>query len=80
MISTLFRTLFSVLGTHRKLALENLALRQQIVVLRRSVKRPDLAAGNVLYINVSTADCTSTAGPPPAPTGLHRTDNENGTP
>ena len=42
MISTLLRTLFSGLGTHRKLALENLALRQQIVVLRRSVKRPRL--------------------------------------
>jgi len=42
MISTLFRTLFSVLGSQRKLALENLALRQQIVVLRRSVKRPRL--------------------------------------
>jgi putative transposase len=42
MISTLFRTLFSVLGSHRKLAIENLALRQQIVVLQRSVKRPRL--------------------------------------
>ena len=42
MISTLFRTLVSVLATHRQLALENLALRQQNAVLRRSVKRPHL--------------------------------------
>ena len=42
MIATLVRTLVSVLGTHRKLALENLALRQQIAVLQRSVKRPRL--------------------------------------
>ena len=41
-VSALLRTLFSVLGTHRKLALENLALRQQIVVLQHSVKRPRL--------------------------------------
>ena len=42
MISTLFRTLISTLTSHRKLALENLALRQQIIVLQRSVKRPRL--------------------------------------
>ena len=42
MISALFKTLYSALGTQSKLALENLALRQQIVVLRRSVKRPRL--------------------------------------
>ena len=42
MMSTLLRTLISSLATHRKLALENLALRQQIVVLQRSVKRPRL--------------------------------------
>jgi hypothetical protein len=39
MISTLLRTLISTLASHRKLVLENLALRQQIVVLQRSVKR-----------------------------------------
>ena len=49
MISTLFRTLFSVLGTHRKLALENLALRQQIVVLQRSVKRPRLKKSDRVF-------------------------------
>ena len=31
-----------VLGTRRKLAFDNLALRQQIIVLQRSVKRPRL--------------------------------------
>ena len=42
MISTLLRTLISTLASHRKLVLENLALRQQIVVLQRSAKRPRL--------------------------------------
>ena len=41
-ISTLCKTLFSVLAPHRKRALENPALRQQIVVLQCSVKRPRL--------------------------------------
>ncbi len=49
MISTLLRTLFSVLGTHRKLALENLALRQQIAVLQRSVKRPRLKKSDRVF-------------------------------
>jgi hypothetical protein len=38
----LFKTLCSALTIHRNLALENLALRQQIAVLRRSIKRPRL--------------------------------------
>ena len=42
MISTLLRTLISTLASHRKLVLENLALRQQIVVLQRFAKRPRL--------------------------------------
>ena len=49
MISTLFRTLVSVLATHRQLALENLALRQQIAVLQRSVKRPRLKNSDRLF-------------------------------
>ena len=49
MISTLFRTLISILASHRKLALENLALRQQIVVLQRSVKRPRLKKSDRLF-------------------------------
>ena len=35
-----FATLGSVFKSRRALALENLALRQQVVVLKRSVKRP----------------------------------------
>lgn len=49
MISTLFRTLVSVLATHRQLALENLALRQQIAILQRSVKRPRLKNSDRLF-------------------------------
>ena len=38
-----FRYLASVFETRRELALENLALRQQLAVLRRSVQRPRLS-------------------------------------
>ena len=49
MIATMLRTLISTLASHRKLALENLALRQQIVVLQRSVKRPHLKKSDRLF-------------------------------
>jgi len=49
MISTLFRTLISMLATQRQLALENLALRQQIAVLQRSVTRPHLKTRDRLF-------------------------------
>ena len=49
MISTLLRALSSTLSSHRKLALENLALRQQIAVLQRSVKRPHLKKSDRLF-------------------------------
>ena len=49
MISTLFGTLISTLASHRDLALENLALRQQIVVLQRSVKRPRLKKSDRVF-------------------------------
>jgi len=49
MIPTLLRTLLSTLATHRQLALENLALRQQIAVLQRSVKRPHLKKSDRLF-------------------------------
>jgi len=42
MIATLFRTLTLALSARRRLAYENLALRHQIAVLQRSVKRPQL--------------------------------------
>ena len=43
MIWSLLRSLISAFNTRRSLALENLALRQQLVVLQRSVKRPRLS-------------------------------------
>ena len=43
MISSFVRALVSVFNARRELALENLALRQQLAVLRRSVKRPRLS-------------------------------------
>jgi transposase InsO family protein len=42
MIFMLFRTLFSALRSHHVLALENLALRHQLEVLKRNAKRPRL--------------------------------------
>ena len=43
MILSLVRALISAFKARRKLALENVALRQQLAVLRRSVKRPRLS-------------------------------------
>ena len=43
MISSFVLALVSVFKARRELALENLALRQQLAVLRRSVKRPRLS-------------------------------------
>ena len=40
MVASFIRALVSAFKTHRDLALENLTLRQQLAVLRRSVKRP----------------------------------------
>lgn len=42
MLFLLIRTLFSALRSHRALALENLALRHQLDVLKRNAKRPRL--------------------------------------
>ena len=43
MISSFVRALVSAFKARRELALENAALRQQIAVLRRSVKQPRLS-------------------------------------
>ncbi len=43
MLLPFFRCLVSAFKTRRELALENLTLRQQLAVLRRSVKRPHLS-------------------------------------
>ena len=43
MISSFVRALLSAVKTRHELALENLALRQQLAILRRSVKRPRLS-------------------------------------
>ena len=43
MISSFVRALVSAFKARRELALENVALRQQLAVLRRPVKRPRLS-------------------------------------
>ncbi len=56
MIFIFFRTLFSALKSQRALALENLALRYQLDVLRRNAKRPHLTnRDRVLWIFLSRA-------------------------
>jgi putative transposase len=42
MLKIILRTLFSALRSHRALALENLALRHQLIILQRHTKKPRL--------------------------------------
>ena len=49
MFLTLLKTLLSTLATHRSLALENLALRQQLAILPRVSKRPCLIRADRLF-------------------------------
>jgi len=54
MIFILFRTFISALRSHRALALENLALRHQLDVLKRNTKRPHLTnRDRVLWVILS---------------------------
>src|SRR5947209_17756497 len=50
----LLRLLPFLLGGHRQLALENLALRQQLAVYRRTVPRPPLCRTDRLFCVVLT--------------------------
>ena len=45
----LFRILPVLFGGHRQLALENLALRQQLAVYKRTVSRPPLRRTDQLF-------------------------------
>jgi hypothetical protein len=45
----LLRTLGLLCSDHRAVALENVALRQQLRVLRRNVRRPHLRTGDRLF-------------------------------
>ena len=49
MLLLLFRTLLSALRSHRALALENLALRHQLEVLKRNTKRPHIKNRDRLF-------------------------------
>ena len=49
LVSSLVRLLHLVLPSRRSLTLENLALRQQLAVYRRSVKRPRLRQTDRLF-------------------------------
>ena len=46
LLRALLGTIRASMRTGRELALENLALRQQLAVLRRSTKRPKLTTGD----------------------------------
>jgi len=45
----LFRLLSVLCGSHRHLALENLALRQQLAVYKKTVRRPKLHPSDRLF-------------------------------
>jgi len=49
LLQTLLRTLVSVFQTQRSLALENLALRQQLALLNATTKRPRLSTADRLF-------------------------------
>ena len=59
MISSFVRALISTFKARRELALENVALRQQLAVLRRSVKRAAALEGRprVLGAVAQNLDC-----------------------
>jgi len=48
-LSPLLALILALLLPRQRLALENIALRQQLVVLRRAVKRPSLTAGDKTF-------------------------------
>ena len=50
----LLRSLALICGGHRTVALENLALRQQLAVFRRTVKRPQLRHRDRLFWTLLT--------------------------
>jgi hypothetical protein len=47
----ILKTIFSLFKSHRQLALENLALRQQIAMLKSSMKRPKVAPADRLFLD-----------------------------
>ena len=49
MLYQLIRAVFSAFGTRRNLAVENLALRQQLAILKRSSGRPRLTPADRLF-------------------------------
>ena len=49
LLRTVARSTVSALGSHRDLALENLALRHQLTVLKRQSKMPKLEAPDRLF-------------------------------
>ena len=74
MISSLVRALISAFKARRELALENVALRQQLAVLRRSVKRPRLSnvdRGFWVLLRRSWTDWESVLRAIPKVGGLH---------
>jgi hypothetical protein len=45
----LFRTIFLILGGYKQVALENLALREQLEIFQRSVHRPKIRQRDRLF-------------------------------
>ena len=63
MLTVLLRSIGLICGGHRAIVLENLALRQQLAVLTRTVKRPQLRSTDRLFGSFSPR--VGRAGAPP---------------
>ena len=48
-ILILFRTIFPIFGGYEQVALENLALREQLAIFQRSVRRPKIRTADRLF-------------------------------
>src|SRR5438445_12887339 len=66
-LMVLLRSIGLICGGHRAIGLENLALRQQLAVLTRTVKRPQLRSTDRLFWILRTEACR---GPAPEPSRL----------
>ena len=71
-LMVLLRSIGLICGGHRAIVLENLALRQQLAVLTRTVKRPQLRSTDRLFWILRTEACR---GPAPERRGSARYEN-----
>ncbi len=64
-LMVLLRSIGLICGGHRAIVLENLALRQQLAVLTRTVKRPQLRSARRTDCSGSSSPRVGRTGAPP---------------